>query len=424
MKIHIVTFVAVYFVCALSTQVLAVEKLSLEQTFQLVSQAHPDLRLMDQKRAGLSGELDKSKLKPPLSMGLSTENVMGSGSFKSINRAESTLSLSSVIERSGKLDARQSIAESKIDSYSIERDAIKLDILAETSRRYISVLHAKYQLKVADADISQRDRTVKAAKFRYSSGASPESTVLSTEAALAKAHLERKKAVARIASSKQYLALLWNGDVNTFEIADVPLIDIPTIGNNDDLKSLLKSSPELAIFVSEARLRKAEHRLSEASSRPDITWEIGIKNFRETNDYGFAGSISLPLGFKSRAAIDSRISKSKLDSLDYEYESRELALTSVLSEQIAIFESSKITAEKISTDILPRLIRAEKAAERAYRGGAISYLEWAQLQTETNIARQAQYESAVDAHYALIEIQRLTGQTFLENEVNANKVEL
>ena len=56
----------------------------------------------------------------------------------------------------------------------------------------------------------------------------------------------------------------------------------------------------------------------------------------------------------------------------------------------------------------PSLARAEHAAERAYRSGAVSYLEWAQLQSETTAARSRQLAAAIDGHRALIEIQRLT----------------
>jgi cobalt-zinc-cadmium efflux system outer membrane protein len=63
--------------------------------------------------------------------------------------------------------------------------------------------------------------------------------------------------------------------------------------------------------------------------------------------------------------------------------------------------------------VLPKLADAEAAAERAYRAGAISYLEWAQLQSERTAARRQQLDTALDAQRALIEIQRLTGDAFV-----------
>ena len=68
---------------------------------------------------------------------------------------------------------------------------------------------------------------------------------------------------------------------------------------------------------------------------------------------------------------------------------------------------------RLASDVIPKLGRAEAAAERAYRAGAISYLEWAQLQSERTNARKQQLEAALEAQRALIEIQRLTGQPFV-----------
>ncbi|HHA2701632.1 TPA: TolC family protein, partial [Stenotrophomonas maltophilia] len=48
-----------------------------------------------------------------------------------------------------------------------------------------------------------------------------------------------------------------------------------------------------------------------------------------------------------------------------------------------------------------------------YRAGAISYLEWAQLQSERTAMAQQQLDVALDAQRALIEIQRLTGQALV-----------
>ena len=69
--------------------------------------------------------------------------------------------------------------------------------------------------------------------------------------------------------------------------------------------------------------------------------------------------------------------------------------------------------QRTAQDVLPRLASAERAAERAYRAGATSYLEWAQLQSERTAVQRQQLDAALEAQTALIEIQRLTGQPFV-----------
>ena len=74
---------------------------------------------------------------------------------------------------------------------------------------------------------------------------------------------------------------------------------------------------------------------------------------------------------------------------------------------------AQLEVERLREDVLPKLARAEAAAERAYRAGAVSYLEWSQLQNERTAVRRQQLDTALDAQRALIEIQRLTGEALV-----------
>ena len=100
--------------------------------------------------------------------------------------------------------------------------------------------------------------------------------------------------------------------------------------------------------------------------------------------------------------------------LEVERESRDLSLYSTLADAHGRYLSAQLEVRLLGRDVIPKLGQAEKAAERAYRAGAISYLEWAQLQSERTLARKQQLEAALEAQRALIEIQRLTGQPFVD----------
>ena len=96
-----------------------------------------------------------------------------------------------------------------------------------------------------------------------------------------------------------------------------------------------------------------------------------------------------------------------------ERESLRIDLYSALTNAYGNYSTARLEVGRLRTDVIPRLEKAEKAAEYAWKAGAISYLEWAQLQSETTAARRQQLDAALDAQAALIEIQRLTGQAFV-----------
>ena len=65
--------------------------------------------------------------------------------------------------------------------------------------------------------------------------------------------------------------------------------------------------------------------------------------------------------------------------------------------------------------LIPKFEQAERASERAFRAGALTYIEWAQVQSDVMSVRSEQLLAAVEAHRALIEIQRLTGSSFIKD---------
>jgi cobalt-zinc-cadmium efflux system outer membrane protein len=122
----------------------------------------------------------------------------------------------------------------------------------------------------------------------------------------------------------------------------------------------------------------------------------------------------MPLGSRSRAQPEIRAAEAELALLSVERESADVALYSTLAEAHGRYLSAQLEVRLLGRDVIPKLGQAEKAAERAYRAGAISYLEWAQLQAERTLARKQQLDAALEAQRALIEIQRLTGQSFVD----------
>ena len=138
-----------------------------------------------------------------------------------------------------------------------------------------------------------------------------------------------------------------------------------------------------------------------------------MRRLQATDDFGFVASASMPLGARTRAQPEIRVAEAELALLEIERESRNISLYSTLADAHARYLSAQLEVRRLASDVIPKLGRAEAAAERAYRAGAISYLEWAQLQSERTNARKQQLEAALEAQRALIEIQRLTGQPFV-----------
>ncbi|WP_374601987.1 TolC family protein [Arenimonas sp.] len=393
--------------------------LDLRQAFALTLERHPDLRRLPLQQAALGAQVDEAAQKPAWVVGASLENALGSGAYRGADETELTLSLGSVIESTARREARVEVARSRLSALDTEREARRLDLLAEVARRYLDVLALQEEAAAWDATLAQRRDAADAAGKRVAAGASPRSVQLGAEAAVARAVLSRARLEAATDAGLRRLALMWGGET-TGPVAG-NLLALPETPGFEQLVKLLDSTPELKGFASEARLREARLRLARAQARPDIEWEIGVRRLQGSGDWALMGGVSVPLGSRRRAEPAIRGAQAELDALSLEREAGALDLRATLADAHGRMQADGIAVRQSASKVLPALERAERAAAQAYRAGALSYLEWAQLQSELLDARRERIAAARDFHLALIEIQRLTAEPFVLAEVAPNE---
>lgn len=387
--------------------------LSLDDAFARVARQYPALRLIDAEREQLTAEAELAALRPAMQVGMDIENAFGQGELRGLDSAELTLSLAGVLERGGKAQARRDLAGRRLDALGWQGQAQRLDMLAETARRYLAVCLAQDQLGLAEQDIEQRQRTVAAARLRFQAGASPESVLLTAQAALARAELERQRQQLQLQAARRHLALLWGQSAADFDRASGQLLALPEIADFDQIAEHLRNAPELAQLADRQRIAEARLQLARSERSADVSWQIGVRRLQESGDSGLMASISVPLGSAARAAPAIRGAQAELGLLEVQREVEGLSLQATLADAHGRYRLAQAELDALRAQVLPRLSKAERAAERAYRAGALSYLEWAQLQTELAAARRQQWDAAFEAQRALIEIQRLTGQSFV-----------
>jgi outer membrane protein, heavy metal efflux system len=386
--------------------------LTLDEAFTRVIARHPDLARFRYSREGAQAEVDEAAQRPEFRAGIESENWPGTGSKSGPGEAQVTLSLASVLELGGKRAARVEVAGARLDGLTLKEEARRLDLLAEVARRFLDLLAGQYLVEIAEADLSQREKVVQAASQRVRAGASPDSVRLMAEAAVSRAKLRRNRAQAHTRAVARSLAALWNDRSANFDrAAGDPLVPF-AVPSLDALSALLEDNPQLRQFADERRLREARVQLARSASAPDIEWQAGVRRLESTQEWTAVLGVSIPLGTRARAQPQVKAAQAELAALSLEHESEEITLYETLIDAHARVMAARDEADLVRTDLLPRLGQAEQAAERAYRAGALSYLEWAQLQSDSTTARQEQLEAAIEAHRALIEIQRLTGQSF------------
>ncbi|WP_170113374.1 TolC family protein [Ahniella affigens] len=338
--------------------------------------------------------------------------MLGTGDLATFDGAEITISLASVIERGGKRAARSTLADAHRQTAELMREGRQLDILAEVARRYLDAAAAHALAALLREDLTQRERLLQAALQRRRAGIEQEAAPLSADAQRARTAAELEQSVRRAQHARQRLAVLWGSTAADFSIVPADFDQLPPVPSYQRVAGLLADTPELKWFAHESRLREARLQLARTSSIADIDWQVGVRRLESGSDFGLVGSISIPLGSAARADSGIRAADAELAAIAFEREGRERILQSTLVEAWAQIDLATTQAQRIDREVIPALNRAAEAAERSYRAGASSLLEWNQMQVEIVAARRERLDAALTAYRGLIELQRLTGQTF------------
>ncbi|AKS42541.1 TolC family protein [Wenzhouxiangella marina] len=396
----------------LSAPASAAVPLTLDNAFDRVIESHPDLAAYRFAEAAYQAEAEQARQTPPLRLEAEAENILGTGPAAGFGGAEFGVSLASVIERGGKRGARFAVADQRLRGLQLLREGDRLDLLAEVARRYLDAIAATALAALTRDDLAQRDQWVAITAERRRAGVESSSAMLAAEASRSRVAAELDRNLSAATHARRRLAVLW-GDASTdFELATVDLAVLPRLPDYQALVSLLAETPALQQFAHRERLNEARLQLARSARVADIDWRVGVRRLQSESDWGLVGSVSIPLGSATRAAPRIRAAEAELAAIEVEREGRQRSLQATLTEAWAQLELAIGHARLTDTEVLPALRRAAEEAERSYRAGASSYLEWTQLQGEIVAARREHLEAALTAHRALIELQRLTGQTF------------
>lgn len=391
----------------------ATETLRLDDAFQRVIQTHPDLAVLRYREAGLQAQAAQAAQKAPLRLSATAENVLGTGMASGVSDAEVTLSLASVLERGGKRAARVALAKQHYRGIDLLRETKQLDLLAEVARRYLDVAATRAVSTLVQHEVAQRQRVAAATRKRVAAGGVSESTSLAAQAAVTRAQGALARAELAQAAAIRRLALLWGEHDPHYDIVAGELTALPPVHDYASLIERLADTPELRRFASEARLREARLQLARSARSGDVEWQLGVRRLEAGNDWGLVGTLSIPFASGNRAQPAIRAAEADLAALDLERDGQTLALQTTLFDVAAQIEMAVAQARHLDDALLPLLQRAEESAERSYRAGALSYLEWAQLQSDITASQRERLNASIAAHRGLIELQRLTGESFL-----------
>lgn len=387
--------------------------INLHDAVRLTFEHNPALRTFGYELKAQQGRQRQAGMAASPEVSLVIEDLLGTGDFKQVDSAQTTLSISWVLEG----DIRQAhlnVARADASSLSTEAKAHRLDVAAETAHLYIAVLANQLRLESALKMVALAKETTQAVKKRVMVGKAPEAELARAEAELARRQLAHEDIEHELSSAIHRLAAQWGETTPRFTSVEGDLFILPATLPFETLKTELEQSPGFARLVSERQLKQAQLNLAQSKSNPEWRVNLGVRHFEMSNDQALVAGISLPFGERSRnrgGIIEAQENLSQTEAKVVEFRVRFETTLYVLSEEL---KHSLHRVNSYRNDIIPRLEKALKETGRAYKLGRYRYLEWRTVQADLLGARNALIESTIDVHLKAIEIERLTGASMAQ----------
>lgn len=383
--------------------------ITLDDAFARALADNPQLAAGDYRSRAALASQQQAEQAPPLALGLDVENVAGNDSTAGLTGAETTLTLSGVLERGDKAALRGSLAGARGSLVRTEADISRLELLADVAERFMHLVRDQRLLKVAESAVTLAEAAQREARRRVDAGAAPATESARADIALANARLELEHAEHELKATRVSLASLWGERDPAFGAANADLSMLPEAAALADIVASLDRNPQLRQLANQQRIADARRHLESAQASADIQLSGGVRRREGTDDTSLIFGLSVPWGATSRAQPGIRASRAEAQAQERAYEAALRELYAVVYARYQEMVHARTEATTLERHILPSATKALNAIRDGYTRGRYGYLELASAQDDLIAHRRRAIHAAYRYHRHLIEIERLTG---------------
>lgn len=344
---------------------------------------------------------------PTLSVEL--EDFAGSGQFRGVESAQTTLLLGQLIELGGKRAARLDLAAAARDLAAWDYEVRRIDVLVRTASAFVDVLAAQERSRLAAEGLELARSLQRVASLRLRAGIGSPAEEIRAEVEVDVAGVELEHSDHGLATARQALAATWAGDGARFERAEGALETLPTVPSPEELAQRLEASPSVARWQTELAQRDALRERARSERVPDVTLRAGPRRLSGPDDTALVVEFSLPLPLWDRRRGDVAEAEHRLAKLAADARAaRVRAVTELATARVGL-EASSEEATLLRTRVLPGTERAVAALRRGYEAGRFAQLELIDAERARLGAREQYLEALAEAHHSAQKIERLTG---------------
>ena len=335
------------------------------------------------------------------------ENVVGSGAYRGLRSAETTIGVALPIELGGKRSARVAVANAQLSRAELQAAVAIADVKLQVTQLDVEAIAAQRRLTHARDQERIAGDALRAASVRVRAGrASPlEEQRADVARVNAAAYVERtdRLAAAARANLARRIARPIDGALD-----DALLDRLPAATYGPEVAPSAAGTLALAAADADLTIADAGVRLARANRVPDLNIGPALRRLEATNDTAavFSVSIPIPLFNNGRAAVaQARAERSKADA---QRRVTALDIEQAITDARAEVANAAISARAASGPALSAAQEAARIARIGYREGKFGQLDLLDAERTLAETRVAAIDALATYQNARARLERLT----------------
>jgi cobalt-zinc-cadmium efflux system outer membrane protein len=340
------------------------------------------------------------------------DNSFGSGIYRGTKSAETTLQISQLFELFGKREARIAAGQAGLEAATIERKAVRLQILSETAIAFLSVLGLQRRIQILDEQVAAIDRISPLLQRRVDAGAASPAETGRAEVASALVKVDRERTKAALASARRELAVLM-GDTSAKFSAVLGRLD--TTGRPPSFQAVIAAidaNPQLVRWNAVYAQRNAELLLARLKPYPDVRLSAGWRHYNETGDDAARLSVTVPIPVFDQNQGNILSAQESLAKTRAEREANRKTLLIIAGRAYDTVQGSLRELSVLRDLAIPKGRAASDAISEGYGQGRFTLLEVLDAQASLAQAQLREQEALQNFHVAVATIEGLVGNPF------------
>jgi cobalt-zinc-cadmium efflux system outer membrane protein len=393
-------------------------ELTLTQAQGLADERNPAVCAARLESQAAESRVAQAAVRPNPGLSVEAENFGGKDDLRGFDGAEYTVQLEQTVELGGKRGKRIRAAEADRRLTGFDLAAKRLDIRAETGRRFVALQGAQERLALSRESLALAEEFVLAVAARVRAGkAAPmeedKAQILLAQQKAAMDSAQRDLQVARV-----QLSAMWGSLAPAFDRASGDLQAVPALPGIAGLAARVAANPDLARWAAELEQRQAVLGQERVALMPDVTMAGGMRRYSETDSEAFVVGLSVPLPVFDRNRAKVREAALLVQKAEHQRRTAEVEVTAALTEAYQTLSATLTRIETLKREVIPRSKAVFDSVRKAYSDGKYTYLDVLDARRTFLDARAEYLEALVSGHKARTEVERLVGDSLSVMEKN------